>query len=70
MVVVVVVDALSNIPAYNHSDIFFLKKNAVVVVVVVDDDVVCFCLSLPLISVSVLLFFGFIVFLFFCFFCG
>jgi len=39
MVVVVVVDALSNIPAYNHSDIIFLKKN---VVVVVDDVVVVF----------------------------
>jgi len=46
MVVVVVVDALSNIPAYNHSDIIFFKKN-VVVVVVDDDDVVvvfvCLC---------------------------
>ena len=40
MVVVVVVDALSNIPAYNHSDIIFFKKN--VVVVVVDDNVVVF----------------------------
>jgi len=46
MVVVVVVDALSNIPAYNHSDIIFFKKN-VVVVVDDDDDVVvvfvCLC---------------------------
>jgi len=47
MVVVVVVDALSNIPAYNHSDIIFFKKNVVVVVVDDDDDVVvvfvCLC---------------------------
>jgi len=42
MVVVVVVDALSNIPAYNHSDIIFFKKNVVVVVVDDDDDVVVF----------------------------